>query len=140
VRYLARGRRLIVAPIRATGASDGIRVDAAIAWAEDELDARIEGFANEIACGGPYLTAFRTGIRRAVGRLLGGRVRRAADIARGLVAVVHVRLADPQFTSWRKGVLANPEVGTVVRRVVAAGIGAAAGRHPTLDALLDRLA
>ncbi|MCW5804405.1 MAG: hypothetical protein KIT31_18690 [Deltaproteobacteria bacterium] len=137
VRHLTRGRR-IVEPLHVRGEVDGIRVEAAIAWVEGDAPARLEGHVNFHRCTGAHVDGLRAGIRRALARRLGRQP--TAGVERGLVAVVHAVLARARFTSERWDACTNAEAGPAVQHVVEEGIDAAATSHPTLDALLARLA
>lgn len=95
----------------------------------DETDVLEESFANNIYTeeGGMHLTGFRTALTRTLNNYA-----RANDLLKkedenlsglatreGLIAVVSVKLPNPQFEGQTKAKLGNPEVKTAVEKVLS---------------------
>ena len=93
----------------------------------DSFSENILAFANNIhnIDGGTHLSGFRSALTRTLnqyarkGGLLKGSVTPSGDDLReGLVAVISVKVAEPQFEAQTKVRLMNPEVGTFVEQTV----------------------
>jgi DNA gyrase subunit B len=106
-----------------------LAVDVALQWGSG-YDTVVRSFVNVIATphGGTHVTGFERALVRAVNEQL-----RAArllkngdepvikeDAAEGLVAVVSVRLPEPQFEGQTKEVLGTPAASRIVAQVVGA--------------------
>ncbi|MFA5053147.1 MAG: DNA topoisomerase (ATP-hydrolyzing) subunit B [Parcubacteria group bacterium] len=110
--------------------SDGGEIEAAVAYTED-IEVQEMGFANNIYTpdGGSHIT----GLRSAITRTLNDYSRENGylkenednltgdDVREGLIAVVSVKLRDPQFEGQTKAKLGNPET----RSAVEASVGEA---------------
>jgi DNA gyrase subunit B len=104
-----------------------IEVEAALLFVDD-LEARELSFANNIytSDGGMHLTGFRSALTRSLntyGRTEGYLKEKdenltSDDTREGLVAVVSVKLREPQFEGQTKARLGNPEARTAVEAVV----------------------
>ncbi|MBO6936750.1 MAG: type IIA DNA topoisomerase subunit B [Deltaproteobacteria bacterium] len=98
-------------------AADDIRLEVALQWTESP-DERIETFANGIPThnGGTHDSGFKASLTKALRTYIGAnkiktKVKLAAeDIREGLVAIISVYLADPQFQGQTKTRLNNREV------------------------------
>ncbi|MGC9046623.1 MAG: DNA topoisomerase (ATP-hydrolyzing) subunit B [Minisyncoccia bacterium] len=106
---------------------DNIDVEVAFTYSKD-IDTREKSFANSIDTidGGSHLTGFRF----ALTRVLNDYARKEGfikdnddnltgdDVREGLIAIVSVKLHDPQFEGQTKTRLGNPEVRTAVETAV----------------------
>ena len=118
---------------------DGIEVEAAFVYTDD-IESEEMTFANNIYTpdGGMHLTGFRSAITRTLNdyakknnyikasdeNLTG------EDIREGLVAVVSVKLREPQFEGQTKARLGNPEARTVVEAVIGEDVLEFLERYP----------
>lgn len=119
--------------------ADGIEVEAAFVYTDD-IESEEMTFANNIYTpdGGMHLTGFRSAITRTLNdyakknnyikasdeNLTG------EDIREGLVAVVSVKLREPQFEGQTKARLGNPEARTVVEAVIGEDVLEFLERYP----------
>ena len=99
-----------------------IRLDIALQWTQS-TDEHVRSYVNGIptGSGGTHENGFRSGIGKAVRNFIEthnlspkGVTLNAEDIREGLVAVLSVFLADPQFQGQTKDRLNNPEVMSAV--------------------------
>ena len=129
VRHINREREAInPEPIYVDREIDGTVVEVAIQY-NDGFNESVFTFANSINTidGGSHLTGFRT----ALTRVLNDYARKAKilkdndpnltgdDVREGLVAVISVKLPEPQFEGQTKTRLGNPEVAAQVQSVLA---------------------
>ncbi len=102
-------------------------IEAAIAYTED-IEVQEMGFANNIFTpdGGSHITGLRSAITRTLndyGRQ-GNYLKEnednltGDDVREGLIAVVSVKLSDPQFEGQTKAKLGNPEMRSAVETAV----------------------
>jgi DNA gyrase subunit B len=104
-----------------------MQIDIALQYI-DETEVLEESFANNIYTeeGGMHLTGFRTSLTRALNSyarnndLLKKENENLSGLAtrEGLIAVVSVKLANPQFEGQTKAKLGNPEVRNAVEKVI----------------------
>jgi DNA gyrase subunit B len=101
-------------------------IDIALRWVNG-YDSCVRSFVNIVATGkgGTHIQGFERGLTRAFAKSLEGtRILKSSeevlkeDILEGLVAVVTVRLPEPQFEGQTKEVLGTPPVTRLVARVV----------------------
>ncbi len=129
VRHLNREREAInFEPIYVDRTVDGNAIEVAIQY-NDGFNEAVFTFANSVNTidGGSHLTGFRT----ALTRVLNEYARKAKilkdqdpnltgdDVREGLVAIVSVKLPEPQFEGQTKTRLGNPEVAAQVQTVLA---------------------
>jgi DNA gyrase subunit B len=134
VRYLARGQQTLHGePLYIERTLDHTQIEIALVYADTYRDL-VLSFANNINTieGGTHLTGFRSGLTRC----LNDYARRASilkesdsnlsgeDVREGLIAVVSVKLEDPQFESQTKIKLGNSEVKGFVESALVEGLGA----------------
>ena len=113
--------------IRIQGEKDNVLIDIAFQYVRDYREL-IESFVNNIKTvdGGTHVSGFRSGLTKAVNRLvdtlkLTKELKESftgEDLREGLVAVVSVKVPNPQFEGQTKGKLGNPEVKRIVESVV----------------------
>ena len=110
-----------------------LQVDVAVQWGTG-YDGVIRSFVNVIAT--PHGGTHVTGFERALVRTLNDQLRAARllkngddpvtkeDVLEGLVAIVSVRLPEPQFEGQTKEVLGTPAASKIVAQVVGAQLNA----------------
>ncbi len=134
VRYLARGQEALHGePVFIERTMDHTQVEIALLYV-DSYRELVLSFANNINTieGGTHLTGFRSGLTRC----LNDYARRAGilkeadpnlsgdDVREGLIAIVSVKLEDPQFESQTKIKLGNSEVKNFVESALVEGLSA----------------
>ena len=129
-------------------------VDVALRWGTG-YDADLRSFVNIIATpkGGTHVAGFERALTKVVNEALrAAKVLRTSednvlkdDVTEGMVAIVTVRLAEPQFEGQTKEVLGTPAATRIVANVVTKALGAWFEAPPRGDkmvarALLDKIA
>ncbi len=115
-------------PISFDGIRDNISVEIAIQY-NDKYDFKIITFVNNINTkeGGTHLSGFKSGLSRTINNQLQKNNKLlkkfsekldSTDIAEGLVAVVSVKMAEPQFEGQTKMKLGNSAVAGLVQSLV----------------------
>jgi len=138
-RYLNKNRTVLHKPIYTSKLVNGTQVEAAIQY-NDGFTETTFSFANCINTqdGGSHLTGFRTALTRVINdytrkmkllkeedaNLIGD------DTREGLVAIISVKIAEPQFEGQTKAKLGNPEVKNHVEAAVAEGLSQYLEEHP----------
>ncbi|MBI4284270.1 MAG: DNA topoisomerase (ATP-hydrolyzing) subunit B [Chloroflexi bacterium] len=140
VRHLNRNRVVIHRrPIYISKTVNSTIVEVALQY-NDGFSESVFSFANCVNTtdGGSHLTGFRTALTRVLNdsahknkllkeddpNLTG------EDVREGLVAVINVKLTDPQFEGQTKAKLGNPEVKGAVESVVGEGLSLYFEEHP----------
>lgn len=129
VRYLVEGERSLQRdPFYVHRENEGIDVEAAFVYV-DGVENEELSFANNIYTpdGGTHLTGFRTALTRTLNDYARkeGYVKESEenltgdDVREGLVAVISVKIREPQFEGQTKARLGNPEARTAVDAVVS---------------------
>lgn len=141
VRYLARGQEpLHPQPVYIERQLDSTQVEVALLYT-DAYRELVLSFANNINTieGGTHLTGFRSGLTRC----LNDYGRRAGilkesdpnlsgdDVREGLIAIVSVKMVDPQFESQTKIKLGNSEAKTFVEQALVEGLSAYLEQNPS---------
>ncbi|HWO93646.1 MAG TPA: DNA topoisomerase (ATP-hydrolyzing) subunit B [Dehalococcoidia bacterium] len=140
VRHLNRGRAVLQpTPLWIEREVNGVSVEVSLQY-NDAFSESMFSFANCINTidGGTHLTGFRTALTRVLNdyarknRLLKDDDANLTgeDVREGLVAVVSVKLPEPQFEGQTKTRLGNSEVRTIVESVVADGLTEYLENHP----------
>jgi len=128
VEYLSKAKNVIHKhPIHISGEKDGVTVELAMIYTDDYTE-NVYSFANNINTleGGTHIVGFRSALTRSLntyasefnlisnseGNLSG------SDTREGLVAVLSVKLPDPQFEGQTKTKLGNSEVRGIVGSIV----------------------
>ncbi|HVC47112.1 MAG TPA: DNA topoisomerase (ATP-hydrolyzing) subunit B [Terracidiphilus sp.] len=123
VKHLNRGKSVLhEKPIVMEAPRDGVEIEIALQY-NDSYSETVFSFANNINTvdGGTHLSGFRTALTRtinAIGQQLGlfkdmKENLSGDDVREGLVAVVSVKLSQPQFEGQTKGKLNSDIAGTV---------------------------
>jgi DNA gyrase subunit B len=123
IKHLNRGKQVLHdKPIVMESSRDGIELDIALQY-NDSYSEAVFSFANNINTvdGGTHLSGFRTALTRTIntaGQQMGlfkdvKENLSGDDVREGLVAVVSVKLPQPQFEGQTKGKLNSDIAGTV---------------------------
>jgi DNA gyrase subunit B len=123
VKHLNRGKQVLhEKPIVMEATRDGVEMDIALQY-NDSYSDTVFSFANNINTvdGGSHLSGFKTSLTRtinAIGQQMGlfkdlKENLSGDDVREGLVAVVSVKLSQPQFEGQTKGKLNSDIAGTV---------------------------
>ncbi len=123
IKHLNRGKQVLHdKPIVMESARDGVELDIALQY-NDSYSESVFSFANNINTvdGGTHLSGFRTALTRTIntaGQQMGlfkdvKENLSGDDVREGLVAVVSVKLSQPQFEGQTKGKLNSDIAGTV---------------------------
>ena len=138
-RYLNKKRPVLHDPIYISKQVNGTEVEVSLQYNEGFAETTL-GFANCINTedGGSHLTGFRAAMTRVLNdtarnlkllkeddsNLVGD------DTREGLVAIVSVKIAEPQFEGQTKAKLGNPEVKSHVESAVVDGLALYLDEHP----------
>ncbi|UYP48299.1 DNA gyrase subunit B [Candidatus Lokiarchaeum ossiferum] len=141
VRYLNAAKKPINSePIRLIKEKDGVVMELAFQYNEtyNEL---IQCYVNNINTveGGTHLVGFKSALTRIFNNYIKAHPRdyknekalKGTDVREGLVAVLAVRVPEPQFEGQTKTKLGNPEVKTIVSEIVYDEISHYFDSHPS---------
>jgi DNA gyrase subunit B len=142
IRHLNKGKIVLhEQPILIEAFRDGVDMEIALQYNDGYSTDTVFTFANNIntADGGTHLSGFRTGLTRTVnaaGQALGlfkdmKENLSGDDVREGLVAVVSVKLPQPQFEGQTKGKL-NSDIAGIVQAVVNEKLGMFFEQNPTV--------
>ena len=141
IKHLNRGKQLLhEKPIYMEAERDGVAMDIGLQY-NDGYSESIFSFANNINTvdGGTHLSGFRTALTRTInyaGQQMGlfkdiKENLTGDDVREGLVAVVSVKLPQPQFEGQTKGKL-NSDIAGVVQAFINERLGAYFEQNPTV--------
>jgi DNA gyrase subunit B len=141
VKHLNRGKQVLHdKPIMMEATRDSVEIEIALQY-NDSYSETVFSFANNINTvdGGSHLSGFRTSLTRtinAVGQQLGlfkdmKENLSGDDVREGLVAVVSVKLSQPQFEGQTKGKL-NSDIAGTVQAFVNERLGAFLEQNPPI--------
>src|SRR5512142_1502876 len=141
IKHLNRGKSVLHdKPIYMEAERDGVAMEIALQY-NDGYSETVFSFANNINTvdGGTHLSGFRTSLTRTInyaGQQLGlfKDVKESLtgdDVREGLVAVVSVKLSQPQFEGQTKGKL-NSDIAGTVQAFVNERLGAFFEQNPTV--------
>ncbi len=139
VKHLNRGKAVLHdKPIMMEASRDNVEIEIALQY-NDSYSETVFSFANNINTvdGGSHLSGFRTALTRtvnAIGQSLGlfkdlKENLSGDDVREGLVAVVSVKLSQPQFEGQTKGKL-NSDIAGTVQAFVNERLGAFLEQNP----------
>ncbi len=143
VSYLASSRTGVfpTKPFFFDNKSGKVNVQVAFQYGEED-DETIHTYANNIntADGGTHLSGFKTSITRVVNQFArsSGVLKEkepnltGEDIREGIIAIISVRLPQPQFEGQTKGKLGSQEVEGVVNRLFSEAITEYFEKNPTI--------
>ena len=141
VKHLNRGKTVLHdKPIYMEAERDGVGMEIAVQY-NDAYSEAVFSFANNINTvdGGTHLSGFRTALTRTInyagskqlGLLKENESLSGDDVREGLVAVVSVKLPQPQFEGQTKGKL-NSDIAGIVQAFVNERLGAFLEQNPTI--------
>lgn len=139
IRQLNRNKKVKHTPIYLQRQVDEVLAEIAIQYTDD-YDERVLAFANNVynPDGGMHVTGFRTALTRCLNNYAtkSGMVKESEkltgeDMREGLVAVISVKLPNPQFEGQTKAKLGNPEVRSAVESMVSQGLEEYLEEHPS---------
>jgi DNA gyrase subunit B len=139
VKHLNRGKQVLhEKPIMMEAARSGVEMEIALQY-NDTYTETVFSFANNINTvdGGSHLSGFRTSLTRTIntiGQQMGlfkdmKESLSGDDVREGLVAVVSVKLPQPQFEGQTKGKL-NSDIAGIVQAFVNERLGAFLEQNP----------
>jgi DNA gyrase subunit B len=139
IKHLNRGKQVLHdKPIHMEAARDGVEIDIALQY-NDSYSETVFSFANNINTvdGGTHLSGFRTALTRTIntaGQQMGlfkdvKENLSGDDVREGLVAVVSVKLPQPQFEGQTKGKL-NSDIAGIVQAFVNERLGMYLEQNP----------
>jgi DNA gyrase subunit B len=139
VKHLNRGKQVLHdKPIMMEASRSGVEIEIALQY-NDSYSETVFSFANNINTvdGGSHLSGFRTSLTRtinAIGQQMGlfkdlKESLSGDDVREGLVAVVSVKLPQPQFEGQTKGKL-NSDIAGTVQAFVNERLGAFLEQNP----------
>jgi len=141
IKHLNRGKSVLHdKPIYMEAERDGVAMEIALQY-NDGYSETVFSFANNINTvdGGTHLSGFRTSLTRTInyaGQQLGlfkdvKENLTGDDVREGLVAVVSVKLSQPQFEGQTKGKL-NSDIAGIVQAFINERLGAFLELNPTV--------
>jgi DNA gyrase subunit B len=141
IKHLNRGKSVLHdKPIYMEADRDGVNMEIGIQY-NDGYSESVFSFANNINTvdGGTHLSGFRTSLTRTInyaGKQLGlfksdNETVSGDDVREGLVAVISVKLPQPQFEGQTKGKL-NSDIAGTVQAFVNERLGAYLEQNPTV--------
>jgi DNA gyrase subunit B len=128
-------------PVHIEGERDGVSVEIALQW-NDGYNENLFTFANSINTheGGTHLVGFKSSLTRTLNSYInqkgmGAKAGKALnvqgeDTREGLVAVISVKLPEPQYEGQTKMKLGNSEVKGIVETMVNEHLGATLEENP----------
>ncbi len=141
IKHLNRGKQVLHdKPIYMESTRDGVEMDIALQY-NDSYSETVFSFANNINTvdGGTHLSGFRTALTRTInsaGQQMGlfkdvKENLSGEDVREGLVAVVSVKLPQPQFEGQTKGKL-NSDIAGVVQAFINERLGMFLEQNPPI--------
>jgi DNA gyrase subunit B len=130
VEYLNKNKEVLHTPISLSMDRNGTHVELAMQY-NNSYNENIFSYANNINTreGGTHLMGFRAALTKTVNEyaknnklLKNGDKLSGEDLREGLVAVVSVRLAEPQFEGQTKTRLGNSSIRGIVESMVSEGL------------------
>ncbi|MBV8631200.1 MAG: DNA topoisomerase (ATP-hydrolyzing) subunit B [Silvibacterium sp.] len=139
IRHLNRGKQVLHdKPIMMEGTREGVEMEIALQY-NDSYSETVFCFANNINTvdGGTHLSGFKTALTRTInwaGQQLGlfkdvKENLSGDDVREGLVAVISVKLSQPQFEGQTKGKL-NSDIAGIVQALVNEKLGMFLEQNP----------
>jgi len=141
VKHINKGKQVLHdKPIHMEAPRDGVEIDIALQY-NDSYSETVFSFANNINTvdGGTHLSGFRTALTRTInsaGQSLGlfkdvKENLSGDDVREGLVAVISVKLSQPQFEGQTKGKL-NSDIAGIVQAFVNERLGGFLEQNPPI--------
>ncbi|MHA1744434.1 MAG: DNA gyrase/topoisomerase IV subunit B [Promethearchaeota archaeon] len=143
VTFLNKNKKTLHAPpIHFIKEKDGVQIELAFQYNES-YNELIYSFVNNINTieGGTHLTGYKSTLTRVFNKyvksherdykVLDGKSLKGSDVREGLVAVLAVKVPEPQFEGQTKTKLGNPEVKAIVSEIVFEELLHYFDAHPT---------
>lgn len=139
VEMLNSNKSTLHKPVYFTAEKDGVTVDFALQY-NDSYAETLYSYANNINTkeGGTHLSGFRAALTRTINAFTAEKSKakdvksvQAEDVREGLVAVISVKVPEPQFEGQTKTKLGNSEVKGLVQTMVNEHLGAFFEENPT---------
>ncbi|MDP7559207.1 MAG: toprim domain-containing protein, partial [Planctomycetota bacterium] len=142
VENLNKNKTALHRPVSFEVERDGVTVDVALQY-NDSYSETLLSYANNINTkeGGTHLTGFRAALTRTINAFASERAKAKAkkdttsigadDCREGLLAVISVKVPEPQFEGQTKTKLGNSEVKGLVQQVVNEHLGAFFEENPS---------
>jgi len=127
VEYLNKNKKVLFSPpFYLKKVEDDVEVEIAFQYNEGYSET-VLSFANNVNTkeGGTHLTGFRSGLTRAINEygknngFLNNKLLAGEDVREGLVAVISVKLPEPQFEGQTKTKLGNSKIRFLVEGIVS---------------------
>ncbi|HDY90473.1 MAG TPA: type IIA DNA topoisomerase subunit B, partial [bacterium] len=143
VEYINKNKtKLNEEPIYFIAQSDSVSIEIAMQYNQSYAET-IFSFANNINTteGGTHLVGFKTALTRSVNsyaqkndlfKSLKGTIPSGEDVREGLIAVISVKLPDPQFEGQTKTKLGNSDVKGMVESLVGEGLNTSFEENPQI--------
>ena len=133
-------------PISFEGEKDNIKVEISLQY-NDKYDQKIITFVNNINTkeGGTHLSGFKSGLSRTINNQLLKNPKMLkkfsekldpTDIAEGLIAIVSVKMPEPQFEGQTKMKLGNSSVAGLVQSLVYEKLGNYFDEFPSITEII----
>ena len=137
VERLNKNKTELHKPVAFEVQKQGVTVDIALQY-NDGYSETLFSYANNINTkeGGTHLTGFRAALTRTVNAYAAAKAKKDApvvgadDVREGLVAVISVKVPEPQFEGQTKTKLGNSEVKGLVQQIVNEHLGAFFEENP----------
>ncbi len=108
--------QLLEEPLTYSGEKDDVKIDLAFNYDPNGHTEKVIGYANNIKTesGGTHVQGFKMALTRAVKEVSDRDSFQGSDLREGLVAIVNVKIPEPQFEGQTKAKLGNPEVRNAI--------------------------
>ena len=149
VKYILGGdKQLLKDVVNIRGEKEDVQVDIGFTYT-NSYNERIDGFVNNISTpgAGTHVSGFKLGITRAIKDYIAKNGKPAEkklnltgeDIREGVVAIVAVKVPEPQFEGQTKDKLGNPEVQNIVSSIFYENFYEYLDENPkTAQAIIDK--
>ena len=144
---LRKGREMLYDPIQLHLERGSAIIDLVMVHVDDEGE-QIYSYVNNINTidGGTHVTGFKAGLTKVVNRYLREKVRdkevtslSGEDIRGGLIAILSLKIPEPQFEGQTKSKLANPEIRTLMESLIEMELEKIFNQKPeVINAILQR--
>ena len=151
VSYLNEYKKVINdTPIHFEGEKGGVQVEIALQY-NDKYDQKVITFVNNINTreGGTHLSGFKSGLARTINNQLQKNPKLlkkfsekldSSDISEGIVALISVKMPNPQFEGQTKMKLGNSSVAGIVQSLVYEKLGNYLDEYPNVaEAILTKI-
>lgn len=138
VDMINKNKNVLHKPVAFTAEKEGVTVDIALQY-NDNYAETLYSYANNINTkeGGTHLSGFRAALTRTINTFTADKSKakdvksvQAEDVREGLVAVISVKVPEPQFEGQTKTKLGNSEVRGLVQAMVNEHLGAFFEENP----------